>query len=43
MGGKGYKTNKQFTADIEAKYKRDKENQALRQTEAAKDDVFADL
>jgi hypothetical protein len=43
MGKTGFKTNKQFTADIEAKYRREKENQAMRQTEAAKDEVFAEL
>jgi len=41
MGKTGYKSHKQFTADLEAKFKREKENQAARETEAAKDEVFA--
>jgi len=30
-------------ADMEVKYRREKENQEARQTEAAKDEVFAEL
>jgi len=43
MGKTSYKSHKQFTADLDAKYKREKENEAARQTEAAKEEVFNEL
>lgn len=43
MGKTGFKTDKQFSADLEAKYNRDRQNEAARKTEAAKEVVFAEL
>ena len=43
MGKPSFKSNKQYIADTEAKYKREKENKAMNESHAAKEEVFLNM